>query len=152
MPISGEVYKQIGRSAVGAVSIVTAYDRNNGKIPGLTVSSFVTLLFTPLVICLIQQNADSYLAFSSSISHMTSRVKLSIPAWSLERTDAHVLLPLADVLFERKNVASSSHASSWMFSPKNVSAKLISQTTAVFPGRLRNTWALSLSSGPKPGL
>jgi hypothetical protein len=59
------------------------------------------------------------LTFFSSISQMTRSVKLSIPAWSLERTDARVLLPIADVLFERKNAGSSSHASSWMFSPKN---------------------------------
>lgn len=67
MPISGDVYKQIGRSAAGAVSIVAAYDRNNGKIFGLTVSSFVTLSFTPpLVMFSIQQNADSYVSMVSS--------------------------------------------------------------------------------------
>lgn len=67
MPISGDIYKQIGRSAAGAVSIITAYDRNNGKIFGLTVSSFVTLSFTPpLVMFSIQQNADSYTSMVSS--------------------------------------------------------------------------------------
>ena len=67
MPISGDVYKQIGRSAAGAVSIVAAYDRNNDKIFGLTVSSFVTLSFDPpLVMFSIQQNADSYVSMVSS--------------------------------------------------------------------------------------
>ena len=67
MPITGDVYKQIGRSAAGAVSIVAAYDRSNGKIFGLTVSSFVTLSFDPpLVMFSIQQNADSYVSMVSS--------------------------------------------------------------------------------------
>jgi flavin reductase ActVB len=69
MPISGEVYKQIGRAAAGGVSIVTAYDRSSHKIFGLTVSSFVTLSFNPpLVMFAIQQNADSYVSMVSSHS------------------------------------------------------------------------------------
>ena len=69
MAISGEVYKQIGRSAAGGVSIVAAHDRSNDKIYGLTVSSFVTLSFNPpLVMFAIQQNADSYTSMVSSHS------------------------------------------------------------------------------------
>ncbi len=67
MPISGEIYKQIGSSTAGAVSIITAYDRNNGQVFGLTASSFVTLSFNPpLVMFAIQQNADSYSSMVSS--------------------------------------------------------------------------------------
>jgi flavin reductase ActVB len=67
MPISGEVYKQIGRAAAGGVSIVAAYDRNQDKIYGLTASSFVTLSFNPpLVMFALQQNADSYVSMVSS--------------------------------------------------------------------------------------
>ncbi|TME35200.1 MAG: flavin reductase family protein [Chloroflexi bacterium] len=43
MPISGDLYRQIGRSAAGAVSIVAAYDRTSDHVVGLTASSFVTL-------------------------------------------------------------------------------------------------------------
>lgn len=67
MPISGEVYKQIGRSAAGAVSVVAAYDRSTDKLVGLTVSSFVTLSFDPpLVMFSIQHDADSYASMVSS--------------------------------------------------------------------------------------
>jgi len=67
MPISGEVYKQLGRSAAGPVSIVAAYDRSTDKIVGLTVSSFVTLSFEPpLVMFAIQHSADSYASMVSS--------------------------------------------------------------------------------------
>jgi flavin reductase (DIM6/NTAB) family NADH-FMN oxidoreductase RutF len=67
MPISGDTYKQIGRSAAGAVSVVTAYDRASEKIVGLTVSSFVTLSFDPpLVMFAIQHDTDSYRSMVSS--------------------------------------------------------------------------------------
>jgi flavin reductase (DIM6/NTAB) family NADH-FMN oxidoreductase RutF len=67
MPISGEVYKQIGRSAAGAVSVVAAYDRTSGNIVGLTASSFVTLSFEPpLVMFAIQHNTASYTSMVSS--------------------------------------------------------------------------------------
>src|SRR5438105_9495352 len=67
MPISGEVYKQLGRSAAGPVSVVAAYDRTSDKIVGLTVSSCVTLSFEPpLVMFAIQHNADSYSSMVSS--------------------------------------------------------------------------------------
>ena len=67
MPISGELYKEIGRSSAGAVSIVAAYDRATDKIVGLTASSFVTLSFEPpLVMFALQQNADSYSSMVSS--------------------------------------------------------------------------------------
>lgn len=61
MAISGESYKKIGRSAAGAVSIVTAFEHGTGAIVGLTVSSFVTLSFDPpLVMFAVQHNATSY--------------------------------------------------------------------------------------------
>src|SRR5215216_3742863 len=67
MPISGEVYKQLGSSAAGPVSVVAAFDRSSDKIVGLTVSSFVTLSFDPpLVMFAIQHSADSYSSMVSS--------------------------------------------------------------------------------------
>ena len=67
MPISGEVYKQIGRSAAGAVSIVAAYDRTTEQVVGLTASSFVTLSFDPpLVMFAIQHSTGSYTSMVSS--------------------------------------------------------------------------------------
>ena len=67
MPISGEDYKQLGRSAAGPVSIVAAYDRTSDRIVGLTVSSFVTLSFEPpLVMFAIQHSAGSYTSMVSS--------------------------------------------------------------------------------------
>jgi flavin reductase (DIM6/NTAB) family NADH-FMN oxidoreductase RutF len=67
MPISGDVYKQIGRASAGAVSVVAAYDRVSTAIVALTASSFVTLSFDPpLVMFAIQHNADSYASIVSS--------------------------------------------------------------------------------------
>ncbi len=67
MPISGEVYKQIGRSTAAGVSVIAAYDRTTGKAAGLTASSFVTLSFNPpLVMFCIQQNSDCYSPMVSS--------------------------------------------------------------------------------------
>jgi len=67
MPILGELYKQIGRSAAGPVCIVAAYDRNTDAIVGLTASSFVTLSFNPpMVMFALQQSADSYSSIVSS--------------------------------------------------------------------------------------
>src|SRR5215216_7183808 len=67
MPISGEVYKQLGRSAAGPVTVVAAFDRGSDTIVGLTVSSFVTLSFDPpLVMFAIQHSADSYSSMVSS--------------------------------------------------------------------------------------
>ena len=61
MPISGDIYKQIGRTSAGAVSIVAACDPLKTSIVALTVSSFVTLSFEPpLVMFAIQHNADSF--------------------------------------------------------------------------------------------
>jgi flavin reductase ActVB len=61
MPISGEVYKELGRAAAGAVSVVAAYSPADNGIVALTVSSFGTLSFDPpLVMFAIQHNADSY--------------------------------------------------------------------------------------------
>lgn len=67
MAISGESYKQIGRTLAGAVSVVTARERGSQMIVGLTVSSFVTLSFDPpLVMFAIQHDANSYPAVVSS--------------------------------------------------------------------------------------
>jgi flavin reductase (DIM6/NTAB) family NADH-FMN oxidoreductase RutF len=67
VPVSGDVYKQIGRNAAGPVCIVAAYDRTTGAIVGLTASSFVTLSFDPpMVMFALQQHADSYASLVSS--------------------------------------------------------------------------------------
>jgi flavin reductase (DIM6/NTAB) family NADH-FMN oxidoreductase RutF len=67
LPISGDLYRQIGRSAAGAVSIVAAYDRTTDQVVGLTASSFVTLSFDPpLVMFAIQHNTASYASMVSS--------------------------------------------------------------------------------------
>jgi flavin reductase (DIM6/NTAB) family NADH-FMN oxidoreductase RutF len=67
MPIAGDLYKKMGRSAAGPVCIVAAFDRNTDAIVGLTASSFVTLSFEPpMVMFAIQQSADSYAAIVSS--------------------------------------------------------------------------------------
>ena len=67
MPVSGGVYKQIGRNAAGPVCIAAAYDRATGAVVGLTASSFVTLSFEPpMVMFAIQQHADSYASIVSS--------------------------------------------------------------------------------------
>jgi flavin reductase (DIM6/NTAB) family NADH-FMN oxidoreductase RutF len=67
MPVSGDLYKQIGRTAAGSVCVVAAYDRVTDSVVGLTASSFVTLSFDPpLVMFALQQNADSYATILSS--------------------------------------------------------------------------------------
>jgi flavin reductase ActVB len=67
VPVSGEVYKQLGRNAAGPVCIAAAYDRATGAVVGLTASSFVTLSFQPpMVMFAIQQHADSYTSIVSS--------------------------------------------------------------------------------------
>ncbi len=61
MPISGDSYRQVGRAAAGAVSVVAAGDGRGAAVMALTVSSFVTLsLDPPLVMFAIQHAADSY--------------------------------------------------------------------------------------------
>jgi flavin reductase (DIM6/NTAB) family NADH-FMN oxidoreductase RutF len=67
VPVSGDIYKQIGRNAAGPVCIAAAYDRGTGAVVGLTASSFVTLSFEPpMVMFAIQQHADSYTSLVSS--------------------------------------------------------------------------------------
>jgi flavin reductase (DIM6/NTAB) family NADH-FMN oxidoreductase RutF len=67
MPISGDLFKQLGRSAAGSVSVVAAYHRVTDSIVGLTVSSFVTLSFDPpMVMFAVQQKADCYETILSS--------------------------------------------------------------------------------------
>jgi flavin reductase ActVB len=67
MPIHGDLYKQLGRTAAGSVCIVAAHDRSTGAIVGLTASSFVTLSFEPpMVMFALQQKADSYASIVSS--------------------------------------------------------------------------------------
>lgn len=61
MPISGDVYRQIGRASAGAVSVVATLDQERDTIAALTVSSFVTLSFEPpLVMFAIQHNTNSF--------------------------------------------------------------------------------------------
>ena len=67
MAVSGETYRQIGRTSAGAVSVVCARDPDSGEVAGLTVSSFVTLSFDPpLVMFAIQHAASSYPAIVAS--------------------------------------------------------------------------------------
>jgi flavin reductase ActVB len=67
MPITGDLYKQIGRASAGSVCIVAAYDRVTNALVGLTASSFVTLSFDPpMVMFALQQHADSYASMVSS--------------------------------------------------------------------------------------
>lgn len=67
MPITGELYKQVGRASAGSVCIVAAYDRVTDAVVGLTASSFVTLSFDPpMVMFALQQHADSYASMVSS--------------------------------------------------------------------------------------
>jgi flavin reductase (DIM6/NTAB) family NADH-FMN oxidoreductase RutF len=67
VPVSGDLYKQLGRNAAGPVCIAAAYDRATGAVAGLTASSFVTLSFDPpMVMFAIQQHADSYASIVSS--------------------------------------------------------------------------------------
>ena len=69
MPISGEVYRQLGRASAGAISVVAAYDHERSAIIALTVSSFVTLSFDPpLVMFAIQHDTASYAAMVTSKS------------------------------------------------------------------------------------
>jgi flavin reductase (DIM6/NTAB) family NADH-FMN oxidoreductase RutF len=67
VPITGDLYKQIGRTAAGSVAIVATFNKTTGAVVALTVSSFVTLSFDPpMVMFAIQQNADSYSSIVSS--------------------------------------------------------------------------------------
>jgi flavin reductase (DIM6/NTAB) family NADH-FMN oxidoreductase RutF len=67
LPITGELYKQIGRTSAGSVCVVAAYDRVTDVVVGLTASSFVTLSFDPpMVMFALQQHADSYASMVSS--------------------------------------------------------------------------------------
>lgn len=68
MAVSGDTYRQVGRTAAGAVAVVCAAD-GAGGVAGLTVSSFVTLSFDPpLVMFAIQHDANSYRAIVASRS------------------------------------------------------------------------------------
>jgi flavin reductase (DIM6/NTAB) family NADH-FMN oxidoreductase RutF len=69
MPVSSDVYKQIGRTAAGSVCVVAAYDRVTDSVAALTASSFVTVSFDPpMVMFALQQSADSYTTIVSSKS------------------------------------------------------------------------------------
>lgn len=59
MPISGENYRDIGRSAAGAVSVVAAYNADGSGVAALTVSSFVTLSFDPPLVMFAIQHAGA---------------------------------------------------------------------------------------------
>ncbi len=67
MPISGDIYRRIGRAAAGAVSVVAVGDGRSEAVMALTVSSFVTLSFDPpLVMFAIQHAADSFASMVES--------------------------------------------------------------------------------------
>jgi flavin reductase ActVB len=69
MPISGEIYRQLGRASAGAISVVAAFDQERSAIIALTVSSFVTLSFDPpLVMFAIQHDTASYAPMVTSRS------------------------------------------------------------------------------------
>jgi len=59
MPITGEMYRDIGRSAAGAVSVVAAYVGEETGVAALTVSSFVTLSFDPPLVMFAIQHAGA---------------------------------------------------------------------------------------------
>lgn len=59
MPITGDVYREIGRSAAGAVSVVAAFDARRAHVAALTVSSFVTLSFDPPLVMFAIQHAGA---------------------------------------------------------------------------------------------
>ncbi len=61
MPISADLYRQLGRASAGAVSVVAAHEPDSDAIVALTISSFVTLsIEPPLVMFAIQRNTVSY--------------------------------------------------------------------------------------------
>jgi flavin reductase (DIM6/NTAB) family NADH-FMN oxidoreductase RutF len=67
MPVSSDVYKQIGRTAAGPVCVIAAYDRVTDSVAALTASSFVTVsLDPPMVMFALQQSAGSYATIVSS--------------------------------------------------------------------------------------
>jgi len=69
MPISGEVYRQLGRASAGAIAVVAAHDQEHASIIALTVSSFVTLSFDPpLVMFAIPHDTASYASMVTSRS------------------------------------------------------------------------------------
>lgn len=59
MPITGENYRDVGRSAAGAVSVVATYDADGSGVAALTVSSFVTLSFDPPLVMFAIQHAGA---------------------------------------------------------------------------------------------
>src|SRR4051794_22491437 len=88
MPISGEVYKQLGRASAGAISVVAAHDAEHSTIVALTVSSFVTLSFDPpLVMFAIQHHTASYAPMVTSKSFGVSL--LSVDQAEVARCFAH---------------------------------------------------------------
>jgi flavin reductase ActVB len=69
MPISGQNYREIGRAAAGAVSVVAVYTADGASVAALTVSSFVTLSFDPpLVMFAIQHNGSGFRSMVESRS------------------------------------------------------------------------------------
>ena len=104
MPVTGEVYKQIGRNAASPVCIAAAYDRVTGAVVGLTASSFVTLSFEPpMVMFAIQQHADSYTSIVSSkafgvslLGRGQSQIASLFATKGREKYRAHVILGRSD--------------------------------------------------------
>jgi len=82
MPIMGDLYKQIGRSAAGAVCIAAAYDAVTDAVVGLTASSFVTLSFDPVLF----ENSNwqltiSYRSISACSGSRETFWRCSLRAW-----------------------------------------------------------------------
>ena len=81
MPILGDLYKKIGRSAAGPVCIVATYDRSSDRIVGLTASSFVTLSFDPPMVMFALSKAPIATPLSSRAKLLASAcsIALSLP-------------------------------------------------------------------------
>lgn len=69
MPITGEAFKQIGRATAGTVAVISAADRAANGIVALTVSSFITLSYSPpLSMFAVQDTSDSYASLIEGVA------------------------------------------------------------------------------------
>ena len=95
--VAERLYKQIGRTLAGAVSVVTTRERGTDAIMGLTVSSFVTLSFEPpLVMFAIQHDANSYPAVVSCRSFGVSLLSAKQADIAARHGDGHGGVCLAE--------------------------------------------------------
>jgi len=78
MPITGETFKQIGRATTGTVAVISAVDGTRNGIVALTVSSFITLSYSPpLCMFAIQDTSDSYTSLIEGVSFGVSLLSTS---------------------------------------------------------------------------